>query len=80
MKKNIKHFMVIINLITMLLIIVPKVSARDLGETQPIVHAVFFYSTSCGHCEKVITQDLPPLIEKYGNQLQIIGINVATVE
>jgi len=40
------------------------------------VHAVLFYSPSCGHCEKVITQDLPPLLEQYGDQLKIIGVNV----
>jgi uncharacterized membrane protein len=28
----------------------------------------------------VITEELPPLFEKYGDQLQIIGINVATEE
>lgn len=47
------------------------------AQTEPVVHAVLFYSPTCPHCEFVITQTLPPLIEKYGNQLQIIGINVA---
>lgn len=41
------------------------------------VRAVLFYSPSCGHCHQVITEDLPPLFEKYGDQLQIIGVNVA---
>jgi len=44
-----------------------------------VVHAVLFYSPSCGHCHKVMTEDLPPLLEKYGDQLQIFAINV-TVE
>jgi len=45
----------------------------------PVVQAVLFYSPTCGHCHKVITEDLPPLAEQYGDQLQIIGIDV-TVE
>lgn len=44
---------------------------------EPVVHAVIFYSPSCGHCEKVITQDIPPLLDKYGNQFVIIGIDVS---
>ncbi len=44
---------------------------------EPVVRAVIFYSPSCAHCHQVITQDLPPLTEKYGDQLQIIGVNVA---
>ena len=46
-------------------------------ESQPVVHAVLFYSPTCGHCEYVITETLPPLYEKYGAQLQIIGFDVS---
>lgn len=45
--------------------------------TEPIVHAVLFYSPSCGHCEYVITEVLPPLMQKYGSQLQMIGFDVS---
>jgi uncharacterized membrane protein len=52
--------------------------ARAHAQTEPpVVHAVLFYSPTCGHCELVITQTLPPLMEKYGNQLQIIGVDVS---
>jgi uncharacterized membrane protein len=43
----------------------------------PVVRAVLFYSPSCGHCHMVITEVLPPLIDKYGDQLLIIGIDVS---
>lgn len=43
----------------------------------PVVHALLFFSPSCGHCHKVISEDLPPLLEKYGEQLQIAGVNTA---
>jgi len=42
-----------------------------------IVRAVLFYSPSCPHCQQVIQQDLPPLLEKYGAQLSILGVNVS---
>jgi uncharacterized membrane protein len=41
-----------------------------------VVRAVLFYSPRCGHCHYVITEALPPLIEKYGSQLQLVGIDV----
>jgi uncharacterized membrane protein len=44
----------------------------------PVVHAILFYSQSCPHCHKVITENLPPLIEIYGDQLVIAGIDTYT--
>jgi uncharacterized membrane protein len=43
----------------------------------PVVRAVLFYSPTCPHCHQVITEDLPPLFEKYGDRLQMIGVNTA---
>jgi uncharacterized membrane protein len=51
--------------------------ARPARAQAPVVRAVLFYSPSCGHCHQVITEDLPPLLEKYGEQLQIVGVNTA---
>ena len=42
-----------------------------------VVRAVLFYSPSCGHCHKVITEDLPPLFEKYGERLQTIDVDTS---
>ena len=44
---------------------------------QPIVYAVLFYSQSCSHCHYVITEVLPPLEEEYGEQLQILYVDVS---
>jgi uncharacterized membrane protein len=41
------------------------------------VHAVLFYSPTCPHCHTVINEVLPPLIEKHGDNLLIIGIDVS---
>lgn len=51
------------------------------AQTQPpVVHAVLFYSPTCGHCEFVITQTILPMMDNYGEQLQIIGIDVTQPE
>ena len=45
--------------------------------SQPVVRAVLFYSPTCPHCELVINETLPPLNQTYGDQLQIIGVDVS---
>jgi len=45
---------------------------------DPTVRAVMFYSPSCGHCHIVLEEVIPPLQEKYGEQLQILLVNVTT--
>ncbi|MGD8403771.1 MAG: vitamin K epoxide reductase family protein [Anaerolineales bacterium] len=47
---------------------------------DPVVRAVLFYSPTCPHCAKVIQEDLPPLLEKYGVQLEIVGIDASQIE
>ncbi|WP_238613245.1 vitamin K epoxide reductase family protein [Candidatus Oscillochloris fontis] len=51
-----------------------------VGRTQaqdPAAHAVLFFSPTCPHCHIVMEQVLPPLQERYGQQLQIIMIDVS---
>ncbi len=43
---------------------------------QPVVNAILFYSPSCPHCHIVIEEVLPPLIDQYGEQLNILAVNV----
>lgn len=47
---------------------------------QPVVYAVLFFSPSCGHCHYVITEFLPPLQEEFGEQLQVLYIDVSQPE
>lgn len=42
---------------------------------EPVVHAILFFSRTCPHCHKVMTEDLPPLVEQYGEQLSILVID-----
>lgn len=55
-------------------------SVHPAGAQTPtpgaVVHAVLFYSPTCPHCAYVINEVLPPLFDFYGDQLQMIGIDV----
>lgn len=44
---------------------------------QPVVRALFFYSPTCPHCEAVIREFIPPLMQKYGTQLEIAFIDIS---
>ncbi len=44
---------------------------------QPVVRALFFYSPTCPHCEAVIKEFIPPLMQKYGTQLEIAFIDIS---
>ncbi len=43
---------------------------------EPVVNAVLFFSPTCPACHQVMTNDLPPLKELYGERLQILEVNV----
>ena len=61
-------------LIFLNLIVPSKARAQS---PEPVVHAILFYSPSCPHCHQVIQEDLPSLFEKYGKQLDMIGVDVS---
>ena len=46
-------------------------------DSDPVVRAVLFFSTTCPHCEHVITTCLYPLSQEYGTQLEILGLDVS---
>jgi uncharacterized membrane protein/thiol-disulfide isomerase/thioredoxin len=45
---------------------------------QTEVRAVLFFSPTCPHCHVVMEQHLPPLLDRFGERLQVITINAAT--
>ncbi len=67
-------------LVIVLLVIFSTCSPAEAQDSRAIVHAVLFYSPSCGHCHYVMTETLPPLLEKYGEQLQIIAVDVTQAQ
>ncbi len=42
------------------------------------MRAILFYSPTCPHCHEVIQRQLPPLKQKHGDQLVVIGVDVTT--
>jgi uncharacterized membrane protein/thiol-disulfide isomerase/thioredoxin len=72
----VKQHNIVIAALLIILFITPVTSIHAQTDL-PVVHAVLFYSPTCGHCELVITETLVPLIEKYGEQLQIVGIDIS---
>lgn len=63
-------------LFAMLLVTLTLIVSGASAQAAATVRAVLFYSPNCGHCHTVMTQHLPPLQQKYGDQLLILLINV----
>lgn len=72
----------LVSLALFVILALRMVSAQETSAGQPapfaIVHAVIFYSPTCPHCHQVMTEVLPPLVDKYGKQFVIIGVDVTT--
>jgi len=49
-------------------------------DAQPSVRAVLFWQAGCPHCEETLTQTIPPLREKYGTQLELLTIEVVSMD
>ena len=67
-------------LLTVVLVIAGLVTPSALtaqAEDEAVVRAVLFYSPTCPHCHEVITELLVPMLEEYGEQLQIAGIDTS---
>jgi uncharacterized membrane protein len=43
-----------------------------------VVQAILFFSPTCPNCHEVMNNDLPPLIETYGPQLEIANVDTTT--
>ena len=71
-----KPYHLLVAALLLSLFIPPSVNVHAQTES-PVVHAVLFYSHTCGHCEYVIHETLIPMLEKYGERLQIIAFDVS---
>ena len=70
-----RKLLILVLLFTFWFVVSPVSATQE--PSKPVVHAVLFYSPSCGHCYNVITEGLPPLFEQYGEQLYIVGVDVS---
>jgi uncharacterized membrane protein/thiol-disulfide isomerase/thioredoxin len=64
--------------ISIILVLSFLLSTKVVFAEQLVVHAILFFSPSCPHCYEVVTEDIPPLMEEYNEQLIILGINTYT--
>lgn len=64
---------IILTLALIMLTIAPAAAAQ---QEDAVVQAVFFYSPTCPHCHTVMDEVFPPLADHYGDQLQILQIDV----
>jgi cytochrome c biogenesis protein CcdA/thiol-disulfide isomerase/thioredoxin len=49
----------------------------DAAADSAVVYGILFWSESCPHCHTVLSESLPPILERYGHQLQIVLANVS---
>jgi uncharacterized membrane protein len=57
----------------------PKAAAQS-DTDMPVVQAVLFYRSSCIHCVQLVTEILPPILDKYGDRLQIFYCDVSKAD
>lgn len=72
-----KRVIAISTCIVLLLLTLSTLPARA---DQPVVRAFFFYSHTCSHCEAVQNEVLPPLLTKYGAQLELRSFDITATQ
>ncbi len=70
-----RRLLLLIILVSGLAAYAPAASAQPAEEA--VVKAVLFYSPTCPHCHTVINDTLLPMMEQYGDRLQVIGIDIS---
>jgi uncharacterized membrane protein len=55
-------------------------AAAQSSTGTPLVQAVLFYRSSCSHCVQLVVEVMPPILEKYGQELQIFYCDVSKPE
>lgn len=65
-------------LVSVVLLIFTAGVVHPAAASGPIVRAVLFASPTCSHCAYIKDEVLPPLVTRYGSQLQIATVSTAT--
>lgn len=69
--------LLILNLLASALVVSPAFAQTP---KPSVVQTVLFFSPMCASCKQIVEIDLPPAIEGFGSQLQILYVDVNTVE
>ncbi|MFN2264508.1 MAG: vitamin K epoxide reductase family protein [Anaerolineales bacterium] len=77
-----KHILALLLFVGLLLSWTQSVRAETQpgSQEQPVVRVVMFWLSTCGHCEYVINEVLPPLQDQYEDQLEVLLIELVTQE
>lgn len=54
--------------------------AQQYTPDKPVVQIIMFWLKTCGHCDYIINEVLPPIKERYGDGLEILLIELVTQE
>ena len=69
--------LIVLGLLLLLLLVVMPLGAQEApSAAEPVVYAVMFYSPSCPHCHTVMDRDVPQWKDEFGDQIQILYIDV----
>ncbi|MBK9207830.1 MAG: hypothetical protein IPL71_05820 [Anaerolineales bacterium] len=71
-----KRYHIITSIIFLISLFIAPITHAQAQQNLPVVRAILFYSPTCPHCQQVINETLLPMMEQYGQQLQIIGLDV----
>jgi uncharacterized membrane protein/thiol-disulfide isomerase/thioredoxin len=66
-----------------LCILLPVLPAAQKAHAQtgkPVVHAVLFNSPVCTFCREIVENELPPILQEYGDQLVVFIVDIDTDE
>jgi len=65
------RFALLLAAVVALLGIALPAAAQATADDGAVVHGVLFFSPTCGHCHKVITEDLPVIYEEHGGAAEV---------
>ena len=77
---KVRFFLLVLLAAAMLAAPPAHAGSPDQSSEQPVARGVMFWSSTCGHCEYVIKNVLPPLQAEYGDQLEIVMIELVAQE
>ena len=62
------------------LLVAVGIISPTLAENEPVVNAIMFWMDGCPHCHDVLDNVLPPLQQQYGDQFNILLIEIESIE
>jgi uncharacterized membrane protein len=60
-----------------LFILIGSMQTASAAAQTPIIRAVLFFSPTCPACHAVMEEILPPIVDKYTDRLDVVGIDVS---